>query len=125
MTKDMQLKHFIAGYCACVRWVGVYDTDENGETITCDNADMCEFSRDAEDTITADCTAFFNDNYDTLLQVNSDFSQHGHDFWLTRCRHGAGFWDRGYGSLGHKLTQAAHSYGDGQYFFIDSGVIVC
>jgi hypothetical protein len=31
---------------------------------------------------------------------NLEPGQVGHDFWLTRNRHGAGFWDRGYGKLG-------------------------
>lgn len=35
----------------------------------------------------------------------------GHDFWLTRNRHGAGFWDRGLGALGDALTAAAQAYG--------------
>lgn len=30
--------------------------------------------------------------------------QAGHDFWLTRCGHGAGFWDRGLDDVGDKLT---------------------
>ena len=35
----------------------------------------------------------------------------GHDFWLTRNGHGAGFWDRGLGQLGDDLTDAAKSFG--------------
>lgn len=35
----------------------------------------------------------------------------GHDFWLTRNGHGAGFWDRGMGALGDALTVAAKGYG--------------
>ncbi|AYR00241.1 hypothetical protein PBI_PAT3_131 [Mycobacterium phage Pat3] len=35
----------------------------------------------------------------------------GHDFYLTREHHGAGFWDRGLGELGDYLTKVAHSYG--------------
>lgn len=34
------------------------------------------------------------------------------DFWLTRNRHGAGFWDRGAGDVGKRLTQAAHGFGE-------------
>jgi len=37
--------------------------------------------------------------------------QFGHDFWLTRNGHGAGFWDRGLGELGDTLTKWAQSYG--------------
>jgi hypothetical protein len=36
----------------------------------------------------------------------------GHDFYLTRESHGAGFWDRGLGELGDYLTGIAKSYGE-------------
>jgi hypothetical protein len=36
----------------------------------------------------------------------------GHDFWLTRNGHGAGFWDRGLGALGDRLTDASKPYGE-------------
>lgn len=42
-----------------------------------------------------------------------DPTQAGHDFWLTRERHGAGFWDRGLGDAGRQLTDASHLWGDG------------
>ena len=35
----------------------------------------------------------------------------GHDFWLTRNRHGAGFWDRGLGALGETLSKMAKVHG--------------
>lgn len=38
--------------------------------------------------------------------------QIGHDFWLTRNGHGAGFWDRDNGELGDKLSAIAHSFGE-------------
>lgn len=46
----------------------------------------------------------------------ADPGQVGHDFWLTRNGHGAGFWDRYYGThpgveLGQYLTSQAKSYG--------------
>lgn len=37
-------------------------------------------------------------------------AQLGHDFWLTRNNHGAGFWDRGLGELGDKLTEIAQGF---------------
>lgn len=37
----------------------------------------------------------------------------GHDFWLTRNHHGAGFWDRGLpGDLGEILTSVAQKFGE-------------
>ena len=63
-----------------------------------------------------DCAAFQSANRADLDEVSDTFhvddSQHGHDFWLTRNGHGAGFWDRGYGALGDKLTDAAHAWGE-------------
>jgi hypothetical protein len=35
----------------------------------------------------------------------------GHDFMLTRNGHGAGFWDRGLGDLGDRLSAACEPYG--------------
>ena len=40
------------------------------------------------------------------------YEQHGHDFALTRNGHGTGFWDRGYGVVGGRLTEAAQAYGE-------------
>jgi hypothetical protein len=48
----------------------------------------------------------------------------GHDFWLTRNRHGAGFWDRwssgtrGY-HFGRALTDAAHPFGESHLYVGD------
>jgi hypothetical protein len=59
----------------------------------------------------SDCEDFQQANAADLAQAGDD-AQNGHDFWLTRNRHGAGFWDRGYGDVGRRLTDAAHVYGE-------------
>lgn len=42
-----------------------------------------------------------------------DMSTVMHDFWLTRNRHGAGFWDGDYEkSIGEKLTKLSESFGE-------------
>jgi len=47
----------------------------------------------------------------------------GHDLWLTRNGHGTGFWDRGYGPKGDKLTDIAHKFGE-QYMYVgDDGKV--
>lgn len=45
----------------------------------------------------------------------------GHDLWLTRNGHGAGFWDRGLGTLGDRLSEAARSLGEAQAIVLDDG----
>jgi hypothetical protein len=47
----------------------------------------------------------------------------GHDFWLTRCGHGAGFWDRGLGEVGDTLTKACKAFGNVDLYVGDDGFI--
>jgi hypothetical protein len=49
--------------------------------------------------------------------------QLAHDFWLTRNGHGAGFWDRGQGETGDRLTALSKPYGE-QYLYVgDDGLV--
>lgn len=50
-----------------------------------------------------------------------DDAQIGNDFFLTRNRHGAGFWDRGIGEAGDALTEAAHRAGETELYAGDDG----
>lgn len=49
----------------------------------------------------------------------------GHDFFLTRNHHGAGFWDRGLDDLGNRLTKAAHTFGFADVYLGDDGFLYC
>ena len=73
--------------------------------------------------IIADCNAFRTRVNQLLLATGANLSQNGHDFWPTRNRHGAGFWDRGYGDIGGALTRAAHSFGEFSLYVGDDGLI--
>jgi hypothetical protein len=62
-----------------------------------------------------DCALFQAQHFDLLARyyaAGKDEAQAGHDFWLTRNGHGAGFWDRGLGEIGGMLTDAAKAFGD-------------
>lgn len=57
-----------------------------------------------------DCRRFQRENAN---DIEGNHSQAGHDFWLTRNRHGAGFWDGDWADeVGERLTTAAHAYGE-------------
>ena len=45
------------------------------------------------------------------------------DFWLTRNGHGAGFWDRGLGSVGDELTKNAKPFGSVDAYVGDDGKV--
>lgn len=68
---------------------------------------------------------FVETNRDALTQSGLSDEQIGHDFWLTRNGHGAGFWDRGLGAIGEALTQASKPYGDVYLFAGCDGYIHC
>lgn len=50
-------------------------------------------------------------------------SNAGHDFWLTRNSHGAGFWDRGLGEDGDKLSNIAETYKACEDYIGDDGLL--
>lgn len=67
------------------------------------------------------CNEFGLANAELLAQAG-DSSQNGHDLWLTRNRHGSGFWDRGYDkSVSKALTNAAHVLGETDLYEGDDG----
>ena len=60
---------------------------------------------------------------DAYLWAGRSAADAGGDFWQTRYRHGAGFWDRGMGELGELLTAAAHAYGTCDLYVGDDGQV--
>lgn len=81
---------FVDGYLECAVWSTEFGITEGVWT-------KGEFSEAAVAKAEEDCTKFIEAN--RRLLVGIDESSAGHDFWLTRNHHGAGFWDR------QKLTQ--------------------
>lgn len=68
-----------------------------------------------------DVDAFIADQWHDLRHLTP--ASAGHDFWLTRNGHGAGFWDRGYGDRGQRLTDAAKAYGEVSPYIGDDGAV--
>jgi hypothetical protein len=95
---------FFDGYLACAIWADL--RDEEGEPQ--EGFSIFDFAKEARDEARNEC-ADFVDQCGELLN-GLDMSQCGHDFWLTRNGHGAGFWDRGLGEIGEKLTTIAKTY---------------
>jgi hypothetical protein len=70
-----------------------------------------DFAPETVDKIVSDCACFELVNK-ALLDQAGTCDQNGHDFWLTRNYHGAGFWDRDYTlEVGEALTKAAEAFG--------------
>lgn len=101
---------FISSYLECALWSS---TDEEGNPLDNDY-DESYFAQSALDEAKKDCVNFIWMNREYLRDL--DPGQSGHDFWLTRNRHGAGFWDRGLGEVGAILTKASHSFGSSDIY---------
>lgn len=102
-----------------ILWQAGEMTDEDGNiipTVWEDAHDIVSAHMTTEYQILGDFYGFLNrcsyEDVEAYLDVRSttDFI---HDYWLTRNHHGAGFWDRGLGDLGDRLTFAAQS--DSEY----------
>jgi len=121
------LDDFTRAYLECAAWTST--EGENGEIQIDDlmNDGKAEWSEQAIAAAVADCKDFQVDNRGLLDAVSETFgatdAQHGHDFWLTRNGHGAGFWDRGYGASGNVLSEAAKVYGEAWLYLGDDGKV--
>lgn len=106
-------------YITCALWSSV---DDNGEPL-----DQNYFESDLSDgcrkQMEADCNAFLE-----LCEEGNVFhdqwssEQLGHDFWLSRNGHGAGFWDRGLEN-GDALHKLAKTFGSFDLYVGDDGKI--
>ena len=63
------------------------------------------------------------DLHDEYVSRGRTWDSFGHDVWLTRNRHGAGFWDRGLGALGSKLSGVAKHLGSVDVYVGDDGMV--
>jgi hypothetical protein len=98
----------LLAYLECALWSSMDDygepLDATYDTANIESASIQSAADDVK-TFLANCKAA-GLNLSTL----SD-SQIGHNFWLTRNGHGAGFWDCGLGKLGDELTKLANAAG--------------
>ena len=103
---------FIHAYKVCAVWASV---DEDGEVLD-GEFDASDFTPEAQSRAREDCLDFARANVGLIEQAIQDhdysYDQAGHDFWLTRNGHGAGFWDRGLGEIGTALTDKSKPYGE-------------
>ena len=93
------LNTFQRAYFECALWSS---TNDEGEPLDNDY-DITDLSPETWDQMKKDCIDFVETNKELLEGLIP--SQSGHDFWLNRNGHGAGFWDRGLGEVGNKLSE--------------------
>ncbi len=113
------LDQFTQAYIVCALWSSTDDDDRPFDA----NYDPSDIAPSELARIIADCAEFQSANESLLMQAGTA-EQNGHDYWLTRNGHGAGFWDRGYSEeLGQALTDAAHKAGERDLYIGDDGQV--
>ena len=123
------LSDFVRAYIAAALWTTVSEDDNGNRT-----SEFLDGSYSADDLtdealakVMADCKAFQDttkDVLDGLKRIAYNDSYAGHDFWLTRNGHGAGFWDRPIGKLAQTyLTDEAKKFGTQDFVVGDDDCI--
>ncbi len=117
---DNDMTDFFLAYVTCALWS---TNDEEGNPLD-DKHDIDDIDLETLDKMRTDCAAFLNENADALRCLGDD-DQNGHDFWLTRNGHGAGFWDRGYKNKKavERVCEAAEAFGSFNLYVGDNGKI--
>ncbi len=91
----MSYKQFMTAYVEAI----LGDVNAESETPIGTTFTITDFASETRAKIEEDCRAFYDDYSDTWTGQHVYTSQYtedelaGHDFWLTRVGHGAGFWD--------------------------------
>jgi hypothetical protein len=122
-------------YVACALWSSTDWSDESGGEPLNENYAAGDLTDEARGIVRADVA-------DLLAQVMREGirwapywspEQFGHDYWLTRNRYGAGFWDRYYvgpasspgmidaARIGDRLSELARAAGTSRLFVGDDG----
>lgn len=117
------MNEFLEGYLTCALWSSTDFSTESGGNPLDDNYTVDDIALEAIANAEEDCEDFQEANALDLEATGASDSQNGHDFWLTRNGHGAGFWDRGYGEVGERLTAAAKVYGSVGLYVGDNGMV--
>lgn len=115
------LQTFFAAYLDTALWTSF---DESGQTMD-KNYSIDQIAPDALEVMKADCLSFYTTN--ELEQLPESFQkQAGHDFWLTRNGHGAGFWDGDWEEpTATMLTESSHSFGESTLHVSTDNLIYC
>lgn len=115
------MNKILASYLTTALWSS---TQDNGKPFD-DGFSIENFSPESVKSAEKEINDFLSllESENILWEEEITESSFGHDFWLTRNRHGAGFWDRGLGTLGKKLTEWAHTFGSSDVYLGDDGKV--
>lgn len=117
------IDEFTKHYLVCALWAS--DMEDLPDDKRTDFKSIYDFDTDSIKLAYNDCQKFQKENpipqYNDPVYSNIELA--GHDFWLDRNGHGAGFRDRGLGETGKKLSNAANNFGNQECYVGDDGKV--
>lgn len=128
----MKLDDFTNAYVVCALWSTNDESDETGRQPLDLNYDIEDINNETLQGMINDCKLFQQKigavSQDSYIGSNPDNynvdTMIGHDFWLTRNGHGAGFWDGDWEkSTGERLDSIAKCFGETYIYIGDDNKI--
>ena len=104
-----RIDDFTRGYLECALWTAL-GGEEHDEPID-DRYTLDDFDDASIEGAVEVCRRFQKENANDLGEARAD-DHNGHDFSLARNGHGTGFWDRGLGDVGDRLSKACEVFGE-------------
>ena len=113
---------FTQSYILAALWSTTDESTPEGGDFLDENYGPDDLAPETIERMQADCNRFQAEN---AQDIDAREEQAGHDFWLTRCGHGCGYWDGDWLEAGDRLTEACKSYPDINLYVGDDGLIYC
>lgn len=124
-SDNKQLNAFITAYIQAMLWTSPAVMEDPADDL--ESLEGFRLDPSAIEVAKDDCFKFFETAYHVLAYLDEkvllSFELAGHNFWLTRNRHGTGFWDRGLGNAGDYLTALSHKAGEQDPYIGDNGKV--
>lgn len=124
------MDEFTRGFFETALWSSTDNSDDSGGDPLDKNYSIDDFDPNCMQALTAECARFQEENQDAIetggtnVKSGDDYWRAGYDFWLTRCGHGAGFWDGDWPEpQATQLTEASEKFGNVDLYVGDDGKI--
>jgi hypothetical protein len=116
------LSPFVTSYLETALWSSNDESDDSGGEPLDKNYDISDIAEKTIAQAIKDCQEFQSVNHILLVKNGATDDADGHNFWLSRNGHGAGFFDAGT-KVGDKLQDAAHKFRELYPIVGDDGLI--
>lgn len=132
MLRDDELETMFQGYVTAALWSSTDESNDQGGDPLDKNYGPDDIEPEYLARMREECRVFATENEATFRAAFSadngasrDWSQAGHDFWLTRNGHGCGFWETPDWpeAEGELLTEACKKAGSRDLYVGDDGKI--